>query len=389
MQKKIVIVGGGVVETDNHKYYARSQLVEYLTGFFEYYSHVVWSARLASSHQYNISINGSKIDLNIINPNGETIFSLKGILGQLRNYCVFYHCLDKFTDLIVNDLSLTSLPYVLIGRLKGRRVVFYLGSDPRLTMHLRSDCFYGRFASLLNYLVLPLTLITANGVLVRGHSTLIQCLRWNKRTILSNPLISYKYFKKNMVDRTSLLLDGKLEILYVGKLNKNKGVQILIKALGILKKKHPGEKTFYLNIVGNGDMESELRAMVEKCGIADAVRFHGFINDPLVLASIFQSNSLLVVPTVYHEGFPRVIDEAMASGLPVVCSRLGGMKDGLKEDEVLFFEPGNAEELATAIEKIMVDEELRRKLQKSSTKRAKKILSQTASEQHALFLSSL
>lgn len=389
MHNKIVIVGGGIVETDKHYYYARSQLVEYLTGFFDYYSRVMWFVRLAQSRQYNTNFDNSKIELKIINQDGETIFSLKGILGQLRNYWNFFNCLDKRTDVIVNNLSLTSLPYVLMARFCAHKVLFYLGSDPRLTMDLRSSTLYGRFASLLNCLVLPFTLMAAHGVLVRGHSTLIQTLRWNKKTILSKPLISYKYFRNIIADRTNLLPRDKLVILYVGKLEKNKGVQVLLKALGILKKKYQADKIFRLNIVGSGIMETDLRVMSEDYNIADTANFHGFIDDPSTLASIFMRSDLFIVPTIYSEGFPRVIDEAMASGLPVICSRLGGMKDGLTEGEVLFVEPGNAENLASAVAKIMDDEDLRGKLQSNSAKRAEKILHQTATEQHALFLSGL
>jgi len=389
MNKKIVIIGGGVIETDENNYYSRSQLIEYLTGFHAYYSDVRWSVRLANTHQYKSRIDNCNLTLDIINKDRETIFSLKGILGQLKHYWYFFHNLDEFTDVIVSNLSLTSLPYVLIARFRARKVVFYLGSDPRLTMKLRSDSLYGKAASLFNYLVVPITLMTAHGVLVRGHTTFIQSMRWNKNTILSNPLISYKYFRNIMADKAKLLRHDSLEILYVGKLEKNKGVHVLIEALGILAKKYPKTKTFRLNIVGSGIMEQELRDITRYRDIAEIVHFHEFIDDSFTLASIFARSDLFIVPTVYSEGFPRVIDEAMASGLPVICSMLGGMKDGLKDDEVFFVDPGNAEELAFAIAKIMDDEGLREKLHANSVNRAKKILQQSATEQHAMFLADL
>ena len=197
---KIVIVSGGVIETDGLNYYGRSQLVEYLTEFHKYYEKITWSVRLAKSHDYHTGFDSSKVTLDIINKKSGSFFSIAGVWEQIKHYCFFSRKLDDSTDIIVNNLSLLSFPYVVLSRIFGRTVVFYLGSDPKLTMKLRNDSFYGKIASLLNYLVFPLTLMSAHGVLVRGKTTLGQSLRWNKNTILSNPLISYKHFNKS-IDR--------------------------------------------------------------------------------------------------------------------------------------------------------------------------------------------
>jgi glycosyltransferase involved in cell wall biosynthesis len=76
----------------------------------------------------------------------------------------------------------------------------------------------------------------------------------------------------------------------------------------------------------------------------------------------------------------------MACGLPVICSEIGGMKDGLEKDEVFFVEPGDADGLAIAVVKIAENKTLRKKFQENSIRRARKILQQTAAEQHVQFL---
>ncbi|MCD6323169.1 MAG: glycosyltransferase family 4 protein [Clostridiales bacterium] len=255
-------------------------------------------------------------------------------------------------------------------------------------MKLRNDSFYGKIASLLNYLVFPLTLMSAHGVLVRGKTTLGQSLRWNKNTILSNPLISYKHFNKS-IDREEKKDDDSWSLLFVGKLEKNKGVHVLIKALAIILEKCRLDKPVGLHIVGSGPMEGELRLLVAKYGIADSVHFYGFVDNADKLKSLFAMSDVFVVPTLYHEGFPRVIDEAMACGLPVICSEIGGMKDGLEKDEVFFVEAGDAERLTDAIMEITGNEILRKDFQESSNRRARKILQSTATEQHIQFLASL
>lgn len=385
---KIVIVSGGVIETDGLNYYGRSQLVEYLTEFHKYYEKVTWSVRLAKSHDYHTCFDSSKVTLDIINKKGGGFFSIHGVWEQIKHYCFFSRKLDISTDVIVNNLSLLSFPYVFIARFFGHTVVFYLGSDPKLTMKLRNDSFYGKIASLLNYLVFPLTLMSAHGVLVRGKTTLGQSLRWNKNTILSNPLISYKHFNKS-IDRQEKKDDASWSLLFVGKLEENKGVHVLIKALAIILEKCRLDKPVGLHIVGSGPMEGELRLLVAKYGIADRVHFYGFVDNADKLKSLFAMSDVFVVPTLYSEGFPRVIDEAMASGLPVICSEIGGMKDGLEKDEVFFVEPGDADGLAIAIVKIAENERLRKDFQESSNRRVRKILQSTATEQHAQFLARL
>lgn len=386
---KIIIVSGGVVESDGENYYGRSQIVEYLTEFEKYYQQVVWSVRLAKTRNYQTSFSGVKILLDIINPKGGSFFSAAGICEQFRHYGIFVRQLDADSDVIVNNLSLLSLLYVTLARIFGRRVVFYLGSDPKLSMVLRKGSFYGRMASRLNCLVLPVTLKLAHGVLVRGQTTFAQAIRWNKNVILSNPLISYKHFRKS-IDGQDKKDDDSLVLLFVGKLEENKGVHILIDALKIILEKYSSnDKLIKLHIVGNGPMENELRLLARNYGIADKVSFHGFVDDADKLRHLFTMSSVFVVPTLYHEGFPRVIDEAMASGVPVIASRIGGMKDGLKDGEVFFVEPGNINELADAVLKIITDETLRKNLQESAKKRAEEILQYTAAEQHANFLAKL
>lgn len=387
---KIIVVGGGVVETDGTKYYARSQLIEYLTGLRNFYKKVTWSVQLSNSRDYRTNIGESQLHLDIINKHGETLFTFRSLCGQLLHYWQFARRLDSATDIIVSNFSTTSIPYLLLSRIFGRKTLYYIGSDPKLLIKLRRGTLYGRFASLANCLVLPLSLILAHGILVRGRTTFDQCTRWNKNVVLSNPLISYKYFNDILSRKEENSKSDILNILYVGKLEENKGVHVLIKAMNSLIKKNISKSFFFkLNIVGSGVMKEELQNLVDKLGINSQVEFYGFIDDADLLANIYASNDIFVVPTVYAEGFPRVLDEAMTCGLPVICSRLGGMKDGLSEDEVFFVRPGDVEDLATAIKKIMDDTTLKRRLLTFSLARAWGILKHTAAEQHAMFLENL
>ncbi|VAW74826.1 hypothetical protein MNBD_GAMMA15-1145 [hydrothermal vent metagenome] len=388
-QNKIIVIGGGIIETDGDRYYARSQIVEYLLGLNQCYNKVTWMARLIDSHDYRTPIDNTGVRLDIINKNMETILSLRGCIGQIISYWRFARDIDRRTDIIVSEYSVTSMPYLLMTRLFGRKSLYYLGSDPRLTKDLRKDTFYGRFSSFAKSIVLPLSIKLANGVLVRGKSTYEQCSHWNSNIILSSPLISYKHFRDVLSKRIDGRQKDRFDILYVGKLEENKGVHVLLNALKLLQSANNASIDIRLNIIGSGIMVHELMELAETNNLGHIVKFHGFVDDPEKLADIFSASDLFVVPTLYHEGFPRVIDEAMVCGIPVICSRLGGMKDGLDENEVIFISPGETSELADAMTAIMNDSELRDKLRTSSIARAEKTLRNTASEQHATFLEKL
>lgn len=382
---KIIIIGGGIVELVDQKYAGRSQIIEYLGEFKTHYSSVIWVTSLAKTKNYKTFISEeTNIELNIINTDGCPVLSPKGLWFLLKSYIKFTWQLDNSTDVIVNGLSLTIFPYLLLARLFGRNSLYYLGSDPKLTQELRKTTFYGRILSFLNRFALPIILKCPNYVLVRGRSTLEQCQRWNKNTTPSNPLISYKQLRNTHTYNHSRPQNNLFKILYVGKLERNKGVHILLEALASLSTNKP--VSFVLDIVGNGIMEEKLRHMAKSYNLTAHVVFHGFLDDVVKLTTLFSTSNCLILPTVYHEGFPRVIDEAMACGLPIICSRLGGMKDGLSEEEVLFIEPGSSKDLTSAINRIINDSKYRNKLQQASKSRAKSILKQTAAEQHIMLL---
>lgn len=383
----MIIYGGGIVEMSENRYFVRTQIAEYLGGFNNTYDTVTWIARMTAGHDYRTVLNG--VCLEVVNPRCESIYSIRGLLGQLRSYLRFPGMLNADTDVIVSEYSVLSAGYVLLARLFARHCIFYLGSDPQLNRKLRSGTLYGRLSGFVNARVLPLTLKFADGALVRGEASLRQCARWNNHVILSKPLISYKHFRGILGQKEARRQTDTFTLLFVGKLEDNKGARVLIDAASNIYSTNGSTPRLKLEIVGSGPVEQDLRALAVQHGLSEVIRFHGFIDDAERLAAIFSRSDLLVVPTIYSEGFPRVIDEASACGLPVACSRLGGMQEGLDEDEVIFFTPGESGELAAAIQRLLQDSALRDSYRKASMARAAKLLDQTASEQHAEFLQTL
>ena len=129
----------------------------------------------------------------------------------------------------------------------------------------------------------------------------------------------------------------------------------------------------FLLIVGNDDISEDpeygkrLRELVFEYGIQSNVIFTGFRDD---VPAILSQCNLMILPSLFGEGLPMVIMEAMSVGVPVVSSKVEGVPD-IIEDGVNGFlvSPGNVEQLSDKIIEVLSDPELLRKVKKEAQKR--------------------
>jgi glycosyltransferase involved in cell wall biosynthesis len=112
-----------------------------------------------------------------------------------------------------------------------------------------------------------------------------------------------------------------------------------------------------LEVVGDGNARSEYERYSVRHGLGDLVTFHG-VADPPQLAAFYQRASAFVLPSRF-DSFPTVILEAMASGTPVIASRVGGIPSLVdSERNGLLIEPDRPAEIASAVERLTADQEL-------------------------------
>jgi glycosyltransferase involved in cell wall biosynthesis len=151
----------------------------------------------------------------------------------------------------------------------------------------------------------------------------------------------------------------------VSKLWEGKGHGVLIEAFKLLKEKITDAK---LVIVGEGHLYDELCKMVDTNGLRESVLFTGFQMD---VSEIIATFDVAVLPS-FFEGMGRVILEAMAMERPVVASRVGGIPDLIEQDvNGLLVRPGDVKGLADALEKLLNDKRLARKMGREGRKRIK------------------
>ena len=172
--------------------------------------------------------------------------------------------------------------------------------------------------------------------------------------------------KETLRKRLEIKEDEKI-ITFVGTLRIVKGVKYLIKAMKIIKQKSPDTK---MMLVGDGEEREELESLVEELGLKERVKFIGRVQNEEIPQYMVASD-VFVLPSL-SEGFPVTVLEAMASGVPMIATNVGGLPEIIKDGENGFLvEPKNPEEIAEKVLLLLEDDKLRERISRNNKKKAK------------------
>ena len=166
-------------------------------------------------------------------------------------------------------------------------------------------------------------------------------------------------------------------IIAVGRLIPKKGFGDLIRACAVLAK---CGKSFRCEIIGEGPLENQLRTQIDELRLQNHVVLPGAKPQTQVRGRLAAAN-VFVLPSVIDpdggmDNLPTVIMEAMATGLPVVSTNVGGIPEMVVENEIGFLvPPGNAVALAAATEKLINDRSLAQKFGQGGYERARALFS--------------
>jgi glycosyltransferase involved in cell wall biosynthesis len=133
---------------------------------------------------------------------------------------------------------------------------------------------------------------------------------------------------------------------WVGRLSREKGPDILIRAVAAL-----GERDLWVSIVGEGPDRGYLERLAASLGVSSRIRWHGLVPNASQLYRAFDVFAL----SSRTEGTPIVLFEAIAAGVPVVATRVGGVPDVVSEAEAMLVDPEDPAALARAIAAILHD----------------------------------
>ncbi|HEY4281747.1 MAG TPA: glycosyltransferase family 4 protein [Chthoniobacterales bacterium] len=141
-------------------------------------------------------------------------------------------------------------------------------------------------------------------------------------------------------------------IAFAGRLVREKGVDVLLRAFAIVRKQIPNAR---LVICGDGPERASIADLIGTLGVGDAVSMLAFLPVDEVI-KVFRNASVVAIPSIWEEPFGQVAIEAMMNGLPVVASNGGGLKDIIAHEQTgLLVPPGDANALATALLRILSD----------------------------------
>jgi len=155
----------------------------------------------------------------------------------------------------------------------------------------------------------------------------------------------------------------KLLVGVVGRIKwHRKGQEVLVGAASLLKERHPHVHYVLVGSTapGNQEHETRLRELISASGLENEFTLVGDTQDPI---SVFAALDVAVVPSVQPEPFGCVVIEAMAAGTPVVGSRCGGIAEQIVDGvSGLLFPPGDAEALAKALDRLLNNPTLRKRM---------------------------
>lgn len=167
------------------------------------------------------------------------------------------------------------------------------------------------------------------------------------------------------LDRFSPNYEAGDYFVYIGRLSKEKGLLTLLKAMKEVGRSH-------LYIAGRGEQEPELRAFVTQNGLNN-ITFLGHLPTE-ELAELLRKASFAVTPSQWYENYSMSVLEALASGTPVIGSRIGGIPEQVLDGwNGFLFEPGNHAELAEKINTLLDNEALRKAMARNARARIEEL----------------
>lgn len=119
-------------------------------------------------------------------------------------------------------------------------------------------------------------------------------------------------------------LEKKYDLIFIGRLVKNKGINLFLEAVKILNCKAV--------IVGDGPLKESLKFKVKSLKLENNVIFYGWAKDQAEVAKFLNMSKILVMPS-YNEGGPRVVIEALACGIPILATSVGIVADIIKDSQ--------------------------------------------------------
>ena len=176
---------------------------------------------------------------------------------------------------------------------------------------------------------------------------------------------NFKFFDKNI--KFVKKKESVINFVFISRINKEKGVDIILEAVKNLNKRYNTKNTFNVNFYGKIDSQYEKTFFNE---LSENTVYHGFLNiikNPTASYKILSKNDCMLFPTKWiGEGFPGVIIDAFICNMPVIATDWNMNSELISEKNGILIEPQNISQLEIAMRRMIEDSEFRIKLAKES-----------------------
>lgn len=165
------------------------------------------------------------------------------------------------------------------------------------------------------------------------------------------------------------------EIVHVGRFCEEKNHRNLIRGFAKAHAKFP---EIHLKLYGDGPLRNDMEKLVSELQADNYIHFMGLTND---VYSAMSEADAFILPSIY-EGMPMTLIEAMATGLPIITTPVGGIVDMLKDGSEAIFTGTDTESIADSISMLVNNVELRQSLGQAALERAKQFSAKAMAEKY-------
>jgi glycosyltransferase involved in cell wall biosynthesis len=279
------------------------------------------------------------------------LFRVLRIIGRSRK---------RWDLIIICDTVPASQFAMLCAKLRGIPLAFYLRGNPQIEVLQRNKTGIRHLAARLwsAYLEKFLPIVFQRSAVIVTGSHFLKSFPGVEHI---HPFVATP-FSEDMLPKTAPDRDFAavpLRALFVGNITALKGVDTSLKAIKAAKDQ--GIEVF-LDIIGRGPFLDRCKEISRNLQVSANVSFQGFVPFGEGLFEAYRASHVFLLPSL-SEGTPKVVVEAMAFGLPIIASRVGGIPDLVEDGETGFLiEPGDYDAVAARLISLGSDRERLRRM---------------------------
>jgi len=248
-------------------------------------------------------------------------------------------------------------------RLAGKTVVFFHGWDRRLAERIRDNPFWrAAFVKIYDQAALIFVLYKT------CRDELVQLGLNPEKIRITTTMYEGEEEPERQVE-PELASNGKVQILFMSRLLSEKGVFASAEVGRLLAAS--GRRDFSVVLAGDGKESWKLKDYILKYGLQEHVSTPGYVSG-LTKKKLLAESDIFLFPTVYNEGCPVVVLEAMGAGQAIVSTPVGAIADIVKHEENGFLiSSRDPQDFYEAVDRLIKDRDLLRRIQQANRKKAR------------------